>query len=372
MMTKLLQCMAVSSLIVVTFSPVVTSGEAAGCKQPSTELCQHSPPELWIVSSRCAPRCDGLDEGFEKLTYQRFDECTRRFVQQNRESFLAAQANIPTMLFSHGNSLDHPAAMEVCWKVYDRLKVCSGPKLMVFWSWPAEILYRRPVIRPIELARTNIKAKYIYAERQGYYIAKLTNLMSTVQPITLSGHSYGGVTVICALHFLGGGQLDGIGLPPEQAQPVERVNLRAGIISGALDCDAMYPGHRYERALVAVEKLYTTYNDRDSTLKRWPTHSFRDQQALGYTGMCLACLGEHACKVRQDHLTVDVKRSHYIQPHLNSLTMMDAICEMAFGEGVCLCPAQCGRRGAASRVQAADMRRILELPATTVFPGLAL
>ena len=371
MSSKNLVCLALLNLVLL---PLTTGqkARAEGILAGKQEccLCEHSEPLLWVVSSRCAPRCSGLDAGFDRLTFQRYDSCSKRFIDETLESFLAAQANIPTLIFSHGNSLDSEAAMEACWKVYNRIKVCPGPKLLVFWSWPAEILYTRPLIRPISLARKNIKAKYVYAEYQGYYIAKLTNLMSLSQPLTLSGHSYGGVTVICALHYLGGGCLNGLTLPEGVA--AERPNLRAAIISGALDNDAMYPGYRYGQAFAPVETFYTTYNDRDSTLKRWPTHSFRGQEAAGYTGICASRLGPYAHKLDQDRLTDDVKRSHYMRPHLASAKMISAVCRTAFNSDVTSCAcSKCGTQGSTGSMDI-SIERLRELPAQTVFPGLAL
>ena len=330
--------------------------------------CACETPELWLINSRCAPKCDGLDEGFEKLTYQRYDREACKFVTESRESFLAAQANIPTLLFSHGNTLDHEAAMKVCWKVYERMKVCPGPKMLVFWSWPSEIYYTRPLLRPVILAKTNIKAKYVFAERQGYYIAKLTNMMSTAQPLTLSGHSYGGVTIICALHLIGGGSLDCLTLA--EGKEVERKNLRGAVISGALDYDALYPGYRYDKALVVADGFYTTYNNTDSTLKRWPNHSFRCQEALGYVGLCTSRLGENAHKVRQDRLTEDVGKSHYITPHLASCQMVNAICQMAFESKAC-CNTGSGNKNL-MQLGSDGLEQFIERPAAAVFPGLGL
>ena len=336
-------------------------------KEGECELCQYSAPEFWVVNSRGAPRCRGFEAGFERLTYSRWDACRKVFVRESRESFLACQAELPTLLFSHGNTLTHEKALESCWKVYERIKVCPGRKLLVLWSWPAEILYKKPLLRPRKLVKDNLQAKYVYSEYQGYYIAKLVNMMSTEHPLTLSGHSYGGVTVICALHYLGGGQLNRLVL--EGGAPVERPNLRAAIISGALDCDHVYPGHRYGQTFVSVETFYTTYNDRDATLKRWPTHSFRNQQAMGYVGLRAARLGPYAHKLYQHKLTEDVKRSHYMRPHLASTRMISAICRTAFESNVSYC-AGSGQKGGSSAKF--DMESILELPGQTVMPSLAL
>ncbi len=327
-MLRIKPALALLSVSIALSAFLHTTGFASDCAANTCNRCLSSIPELWVVNSRGAPRCSGLDEGFHLLTYERYDEDRRVFVRETLETFLAAQANVATLLFSHGNTLTHEKAMESCWKIRDRLRVCQGRKMMVYWSWPAEILYKEPLIRPIQLLRKNIQAKYVYAEYQGYYIAKLASMMSTAQPLTLSGHSYGGVTVICAMHYMGGGQLNGLML--DGGAPYERHNLRAAIVSGALDNDHMYPGQRYGQSFAPIETFYTTYNDRDATLKRWPTHSFRGQEALGYTGMCASRLGPYSHKLFQQKLTEDVGKSHYIKPHLASERMISAICNTAF------------------------------------------
>ncbi len=339
-------------------------------KKEQCQLCEYSEPEFWIVNSRCAPRCGGFDEGFEQLKYERWDPACGRFVQETRDNFLARQAQLPTMLFVHGNTLNYDQALESSWNVYKRIKVCPGPKMFVLWSWPAEVLYKRPLVRPVYLVRKNIKAKYVYSEYQGYYIAKLTTMMSTAHPLTLSGHSYGGVCAICALHYLGGGQLNGLVL--DGGAPIERPNLRAAIISGALDNDFVYPGYRYGQAFAPVEKFYTTYNDRDSTLRRWPNLSDRGQEAMGYTGICAARLGQYANKLFQQRLTEDVKKSHYIRPHLASTRMISAICKTAFNTDVSSCGCAGTQGTQRGSVRSMDFQGVMEMPVQIFFPALAL
>lgn len=361
-------------VLLLVLSAVASSSYAIGPKKEEglEGLCQYSAPELWVVNSRCAPRCCGLEEGFERLTYERYcpEEC--RFIRMDRESFLAAQANIPTLLFSHGNSLKHKGALESAWIAYNAIKSCPGPKMLVLYSWPAEMLYKRPLIRPVKLLRDNIQAKYVYAEYQGYYVAKLAEMMSRSQPLTLSGHSYGGAMVTIALHYIGGGELNGLVLPT--GSPVERPNLRASIVSGAMDNDHVYPGHRYCQAFVAVEKYHTTFSTIDATLKRWPTHSFRGQEAQGYTGLCASRLGENGHKLFQQCLTNDVGKSHYMKEHFGSKRMVAAICETAFNSGVSCCSSCNGATASNSSTpkQVVDLEDVWQISARTVFPGLAL
>ncbi|MEM7478985.1 MAG: hypothetical protein AAF483_28715, partial [Planctomycetota bacterium] len=285
-------------------------------------------PEFWVINTRCAPLCNDLDRGFEKLTFQRWCADTKCFIDETRDSYLVAQSQLPTLMYVHGNSLDHEKALVSAWKIYERVKVCPGRKLMVLWSWPAEPVYKRPLLTPVKLVRKNIQTKYRYAERQGYYLAKMTQLMSKQHPLTLGGHSFGAVTALCATHYLGGGQLNGYTLAGGSTE--QQYNLRISLISPALDNDHLYPGHRYEMALYPVEKLHTTFSTEDATLKRWPNYSFRGCEAMGYTGIRASRLGVNAHKLCQQRLTEDVGRSHYLKEHLASVQMISQLCNTAF------------------------------------------
>ncbi|MEM8733521.1 MAG: hypothetical protein AAGG44_04845 [Planctomycetota bacterium] len=281
---------------------------------------------------------------------------------------MTAQSQLPTLFYIHGNSLDHKHALDSGWGVYERIRVCPGPKMLVLYSWPAEIVHKRPLITPIKLARKNIRTKYVYAEHQGYYVAKLVQLMSTGNPLTLGGHSYGAACSLVASHYLGGGELNGYCLAG--GSPDLRCNFRLSLISPALDNDHLYPGHRYDRAIFPVERIHTTFSTKDATLKRWPTHSFRGQQAMGYTGICPSRLGENACKICQQKLDADVGRSHYMKPHLASLQMISALCQTAFN--TLPTPGASSGRGSPMSAPSVDLRDVIQVPAQLAFPGLAL
>jgi hypothetical protein len=290
--------------------------------------CCHDPPELWLVNTRCAPKCDNLDEGFERISVKRYDAACKRFVKSSWDALIAEEATMPTLIFAHGNTLQHDGAMEQCWDVYARMRCCPGQKRLVFWSWPAQVVYKRPILKPRELVMKNLRIKLVYAEYQGYYMAKLVQRMSMTQRVTVGGHSYGGISAAVAAHFLGAGELRGLSLAG--AEPVQRANFRVAVVSGAFDNDAMCLGCRYGQSFVAAEKVYVTRNRQDSTLRRWPEISYRCKKAIGVTGIDANCIGEHASKLCQHTLTGDVGDSHYIEPHLESHRFMNALCCIAF------------------------------------------
>jgi len=325
---------ATAAILLAAFSAAAlgqycTPDQCDECDLNNCDLsCCHELPELWLVNTRCVPKCSNLDAGFERISVMRYDPACCRFVNESWESFLAQEASMPTLIFAHGNTLDHDGAMEQCWDVYEKLRCCPGPKRLVFWSWPAQVVYFRPILCPREMIQKNLLIKFVYAEYQGYYMAKLVQQMSMTQRVTVGGHSYGGIMAAVAAHYLGAGELRGLMLPG--AEPIQRDNLRVAVVSGAFDNDAMCLGCRYGQSFVAAEKVYVTRNCRDSTLQRWPDISWRGRKAIGVTGIDADCLGEHSHKLCQHTLTSDVGESHYIEPHLESNRFMSAFCCISF------------------------------------------
>jgi hypothetical protein len=315
--------------LVAIVSATSTSSVQAG-RGNSNMCCCCDAPELWVINTRCAPRCNNLDRGFEMISYQRYDRCRGCFVKESRESFLAQEASMPTLFYVHGNSLKHKGAMKGFWDVYGAMRCCPGKKRLVCWSWPAERVFKTERLRVREMIRKNLQIKYVYAEYQGYYLAKLVEQMSLTQRVTLSGHSYGAITSAVALHLMGNGQIRG--LKVASGAPVERANLRGVMISAAFDCDMLYPGHRYGQAFVAAEKIMSTFNCHDRTLRKWPkSGSLRGMQALGFSGMSAGRLGQYRPKFIQINTYPENGRSHYLGPHLKNPRFLSAYCCTSFG-----------------------------------------
>jgi len=331
---RVLRFSALALALVLLFSgsalaQYCTCDECDECNLRTCSLnCCHELPELWLVNTRCAPRCSNLDAGFDCITYKRWDRDCCRWVRESLESFLAEEATRPTLFYSHGNSLNHKNAMKSCWLIYKRMRCCQGKKRLVFWSWPAERVYKTEGLRVREMIRKNLRIKYVYSEYQGYYMAKLVQQMSLSQRVMISGHSYGAISAAAALHYLGGGCLKGLTLEGGRAE--ERPNLRAAIISGAFDNDMMIPGHRYGQSFVAGEKIFITRNINDKTLKKWPKTSWTGRQAMGVTGINANCLGVLRPKLCQQTMWPEVGRSHYLKPHLRTSKFVSALCCLSF------------------------------------------
>ena len=321
--------MRLAVIALVAIAGVMTIPSAQAGRGKSSMCCCCEAPELWVINTRCAPRCNNLDRGFEMISYQRYDSCRGCFVKESRESFLAQEASMPTLFYIHGNSLKHKGAMKGFWDVYGAMRCCPGKKRLVCWSWPAERVFKTERLRVREMIEKNLRIKYVYAEYQGYYLAKLVDQMSLTQRVTLSGHSYGAITSAVALHLMGGGCVRGMTFA--NGAPVERPNLRAAMISAAFDCDMLYPGHRYGQAFVAAEKIMSTFNCHDKTLKKWPKTSWHGRQALGYVGMSAGRLGQYRPKFQQINTYPENGRSHYLKPHLQNPRFLSAYCCISYG-----------------------------------------
>jgi hypothetical protein len=292
--------------------------------------CCHEAPDLWVFNTRCVPKCNNLDEGFTHISIKHWNPATCCWERETLENFLAQEASMPSLIFAHGNTLQDKGAMKQCWLLYGKMRCCPGKKRLVFWSWPAQIAIKRPILRPRKLIMANLRIKYVYSEYQAYYMAKVVQQMSMTQRVTVGGHSYGAIIASGAAHLIGGGELRGLTLAGAVA--AERRNFRVANISGAFDNDAMNPGCRFGQSFVAAEKVLNTRNANDKTLDNWPKVSLRGRKAIGVTGINANILGQYSSKLCQITMSADVGRSHYIEPHMSSSRLVNLLCCFAFPE----------------------------------------
>jgi hypothetical protein len=237
---------------------------------------------------------------------------------------------MPTLFYVHGNGLDSQEAMVECWQMYRHVARCPGQNRLVLWSWPSERVVSG--LRIGKVAVDNLRIKLEYAERQGFYLARLVRQMSFHQPVTLCGHSYGAVTSSVALHLLGGGRLKGQALSSDPL--ATQANLRGALVAAAFDCDWIYPGHRYGCAFSAAEQVYVSRNPWDSAVRLWPMISYRGCPALGITGVSCARLKEHDWKLVQQELCPVCRRQHRISAILRDECFIAAVCRFAFASGL--------------------------------------
>lgn len=233
---------------------------------------------IWVFSTRglrggvC--RADLTDPNFR---VDRLEACGRATRSSVEEYALHRDPSRPTVIYVHGNRMEHADAIGRGLFVYNRVArygYRQGPVDWVIWSWPSEK-------RGILLGDAREKARRTDVE--GLYLGSLLRLHGeTGQPTTLIGYSFGGRIVSGALHALAGGALRGRSLPGEG---IEGAGFTAGMIAPALENDWMSARGNHRLATQNLEQLTVLYNRRDAVLKNyWRIDRIRNADALGYTG----------------------------------------------------------------------------------------
>jgi hypothetical protein len=240
--------------------------------------------QVWIVSTRNAPRCGELDATLESLEYCRMDtDC--RWIASDAETFRASgDAAVPTILFFHGNRTDADYAIEKACYAYEFVRAESGgrPFRYVIWSWPAERMMRSN--------RNDVHLKAAYSDVESYYLAQWLDRVPSGMKVSLVGHSFGPRIIAGALQLLAGGELAGRNLPKETVaawQGGRRNPIRVALLAAAIDADSLAPAGQHGLALSLVDRMLVTCNGCDRVLRHYPRMDGRGgPDAMGFTGPC--------------------------------------------------------------------------------------
>jgi hypothetical protein len=238
---------------------------------------------VWLVSTRCAPRCGDLEAGLAQIRYWRLEGC--QWMASDEAAFRAgADPALPTTIFVHGNRDDAQAAADDGTSFYSVLKGQSAgrPFRYVIWSWPSDRIPGR--------ARQDAQVKAAYSDTESYYLARLLRGGKPGGPVSLVGYSFGARIVTGSLELLAGGPIAGRTLPAALlAEPTALPlrPMRAVLIAAAEDADWLMPGHRDGLALALVDRVLVTQNGCDGVLRFYPWMYGRGgPQALGFAGPC--------------------------------------------------------------------------------------
>jgi len=230
--------------------------------------------EYWVVNARQVSDCESLQNGFERLTYWKYDD-VKGWIQYRREQFVAAMdPSLPTTFFIHGSFLNHKWAVRSGWRCYRRIGGCAPGFRLVLWSWPAERIRRMNAI-------DNFRAKMVRSERQGYYLAALIDQLDPDLPLSLAGHSIGCRTACAALDGLACGEVAGEPLPAPSFtchRPIQ-----ACLLAPAFDPRYLWPKGRYSYALSQLDRLLVVYNPDDRMMRLYSR--FISPWVLGRCGM---------------------------------------------------------------------------------------
>ena len=277
---------------------VTTVITPAGSRQVRAACLHDGSGDIWLISTRRAPRMGRLDSAGKRIGYLRFQANGRcrgggRWSPASRDRLLDDARSVPTTVFIHGSRTDRNEAINGGWYIYRKMRrdAAGRPFRLVIWSWPAERTHRR--LRP------DAQAKMVLSDAQAYYLAIFLRRIHPTTPVCLIGHSSGARSVTGALHLLAGGQIAGRHLPVKENMDREgvsqgdtddvdtspRLQIRAVLVAAALDADWLMPGRRNGLALLQVENMLITRNNRDWVLRWYPLIDGRGgPKAMGYTG----------------------------------------------------------------------------------------
>ncbi len=239
----------------------------AAADDPSTSI--------WLIGTRCAPRCGNVDDATHKIRYWRQDVDRQWLPADGEEFFADSDPSVPTIVFVHGNRADRGTAVGDGWRLYRQIALISAgrPIRLVFWSWPSDRIRGRN--------RRDVQTKAAYSDTQSYYLADWLGKMPPQVPVSLVGYSFGARVITGALHMAAGGQVAGRRLPPREEAPPR--SIRVVLVAAALDADWLLPGRRNGLALSKIDRLLITRNRRDPVLKWYPLmYGRRGPEALGY------------------------------------------------------------------------------------------
>jgi hypothetical protein len=272
---------------------------------PSAACCGQQRPQdqLWLVSCRSLG-CDSLDQQVSRLQYWRYD-CQQAWVRSALMELLATDdAGVVTILFAHGNRIDHEEAFAKGLTAYRALARSADerPIRFIVWSWPSE---------PLQGLVNDAREKAWRTDSVGYYMAWFLDQLKPDVPVSLWGHSYGARAITGALHLLGGGSIRGQRLA-RRAHPT-RQPMQAVLLAAALDNDWLQNGHYHGRAMSQTAAMLLVNNGCDPLLKRYPMlYADRGhEQALGYTGLASWCVTRADwSKISQTDVCCQVGRRH--------------------------------------------------------------
>jgi len=326
MMSRLIQNSARAALAGALVATAVAMTFVAERAAASEAVADAPAQQMWLLSTRQAPRSGNLEAAGEKIKYWRHTDNPRWEPASAKDLIQQSDPDAPTIVFIHGNRSNLNDAVCAGWPVYRQLQRCGEghPFTFVIWAWPSDRAGRGP--------RDDAQIKACYSDAQSYYLADWLDQLGPDRSVNLIGHSFGARIVTGALHLLGGGQVAGRSLTPEP----DRAHgpLQALLVAAALDADWLLPSRRNGLALSQVDRLLMTKNPRDPVLKWYPLMRHRGgPEALGFVGLIgRGQLGPQREKIEVFSIANSVGRAHTWAKHLASAGLRRQFARLAFSE----------------------------------------
>ena len=289
------------------------------CCVPACEV--RTQDQIWLINTRhlCfePQACSG---GPPQLEYHRYNACDG-WVKSSADAFFRGQnPDIVTTVYVHGNRVTHEWAQDHGFAVYCRLTACADtrPIRHVIWSWPSE---------PIKCGARVLKDARVKADRtnaNSYYLGWWLNHFEPSQRIGLMGFSFGGRTILGAMHLLNGGRLCGCCVPGDN----QRVRPRIAIWACASESTGLCLGGCNDRALAQIDRGLVIYNPNDPALRRYQRVIPGTQSpALGLVGV--PCCASAQGRLWQMNAGSEIGKVHRFKPYMQSNCLVAKIREYA-------------------------------------------
>ncbi len=256
---------------------------------PTAEFDNRAQDQVWMVSSR---RLGSRNCSVDSLDVRK-RVAGGRWQTSSASAFLAPDPDgirRPVVIFVHGNRSSLDKAIRRGLQTYEQtiLPWNNAPAIrFVIWAWPAD-----QIAGPIR----DVRIKAHRADEHAFHLARFLQQMDPQTPVSIIGFSFGGRVALGALHLVGGGAIDGCGLPIA-AHPVSPVNLTLAVPAIRNDCLITTRNRAYSQ----INHFDLVYNSRDAYLNLYRFTRFDNKNpALGYTGIRgLNRLPDHEFRVHQ-------------------------------------------------------------------------
>jgi hypothetical protein len=231
--------------------------------------------DYWVVSTRKCPQILGSDP---VASLQAFRLDSRGRLSRRDPAELVATCR-PVIFLVHGSYYTADMAVNEGRRICNDLERDVSPDtIVVSFTWPSHRGDTNLVLDANDKARRAFVA--------GYHLARFIQRFPPGGRVSLIGHSHGGLTVLAALHLLGGGTLDDGADATALQVRTQPPRLRAVVIASACDHHWLDPGERFGRAIAATEGILCLYNRLDPVLIVHPFGQYSDhRQALGKVGI---------------------------------------------------------------------------------------
>lgn len=322
---------------------------------PLPEIARPGEADIWRIETSYASHLSPTAEQVRKLVFYRWRE--NRWEKSSDEAFFEnPDAAQPVIFYVHGNRTELNTAAMQGLSVLKSYPGEETPRLVI-WTWDSERVSCRPKIEYYTKAR--------YSDFQGFYLAEILEELGAKRHVILVGHSFGGRTILSAMHLLAGGTFNRKSMTamltkeeltdaakrgenqvkngPKPAKNSKSENeqtltqntemnaeenaaqnsaaweipvIDALLVAPALECSALNPNAMYSHALESAAHLNVTRNGSDPALKFYPLMNgarTRLPEAMGFVGPSLSQDISESLRVKVQVIPLDYNTHQFLE-----------------------------------------------------------